>query len=67
MHSSSTTRAVCGNNSLTHAPDCPCRANLKSEPAIGSVAWLADIPVSRCPIRTDAGRSWPFIRLSIGL
>ena len=47
MQSSSTTPAVCGKSSLTHAPDLPCRANWKIEPASGKVAWLADIPVSR--------------------
>ncbi len=67
MQRSSTTREVQGNSSLTHVPACPCRAKRNSEPAIGRVAWLADIDVSRCPIRTDAGRSCPFIRLSIGL
>ena len=33
--SSSTTFAVCGSSSLTQAPDVPCRANLKIDPASG--------------------------------
>ncbi len=59
--------AVCGKSSLTHAPDWPWRPNLKIEPAMGKVAWLADIPVSRWPMRTDSGRSWPFIWFKRGL
>jgi hypothetical protein len=47
MHKSSTTFAVWGSNSLTHVPFCPCRLNLKIEPASGNVAWLPDMPVSR--------------------
>ena len=34
----STTLAVCGNNSLNHAPDWPCCANLKSDGAVGHEA-----------------------------
>ncbi len=33
--SSSAIFAVCGSSSLTHAPDCPCCANWKSDGAIG--------------------------------
>ena len=33
---SSTIFARCGNNSLTQAPPCPCRSNLKTDGAIGS-------------------------------
>ena len=29
--------------------------------------WNAVMPVSRCPMRTDAGSSWPFILRSSGL
>ena len=61
---SSTMPAVCGSSSLTQAPELPCLANLKIEPASGRVAWFADIPVNRWPILTDSGRSLPFKRLS---
>ena len=66
-HSSSAIREVHGSSSLIQAPPWPYCANLKGEPAMGSVAWLADMPVSRCPMRTLAGRSWPCISLSFGL
>src|SRR6266545_2478051 len=66
-HKSSTTFAVCGSNSLTHAPHRPCRAHLKIDPASGSDDWLADIVVSRCPMRTDAGNSCPFNSFNFGL
>ena len=66
-HRSSTTFAVCGSNSLTHAPDLPCCANLKMLPASGSDDWFDDIVVSRCPARTDAGSSCPFIAFNFGL
>ena len=51
-HSSSAIFAVHGISSLTVAPLLPCFANLKIEPASGSVAWFPDIPVSRWPMRT---------------
>jgi hypothetical protein len=66
-HKSSTIFAVCGSSSLTHAPDLPCCWNLNADPASGSDAWFADMPVSRCPMRTDAGSSWPFISFKRGL
>src|SRR4030095_1939382 len=66
-HRSSTTFAVWGSNSLTHAPHWPCRANLKIDPASGRDDWLADIVVSRCPMRTDPGNSWPFKSVKLGL
>ena len=66
-HRSSTIFAVWGSNSLTHAPLRPCCLNLNAEPASGSEAWLPDMPVSRCPMRTDAGSSWPFNSFSFGL
>ena len=42
-HRSSTIFAVCGSNSLTHAPLLPCCWNLNAEPASGSDAWFADM------------------------
>ncbi len=41
--------------SLSQAPDWPCWANLKSEPASGIDACWADMPVSRWPPRTSGG------------
>ena len=38
-----------------------------AEPTSGSVAWLPDMPVRRCPMRTDAGSSLPRMRSSSGL
>ena len=38
-----------------------------NEPANGSVAWFADMPVSRWPMRTLSGRSCPFILFKSGL
>ena len=67
MQSSSTIFAVCGSRSLTQAPDRPCCAKSNCDPAIGNERWNAVIPVSRCPIRTEAGNSWPFICRSVGL
>ena len=58
-HRSSTTPAVWGSSSLTGAPHLPCVANLNAEPASGSDAWKALMPVSRWPPRTDSGKSWP--------
>src|SRR6266540_30977 len=44
---SSTCRAVCGDSSESHAPERPCRSNLKTEDAVGKLDWYAVIPVSR--------------------
>jgi hypothetical protein len=66
-HRSSTTFAVWGNRSLTHAPDCPCCANLKFGGATGKVACVEVMPVNRCPIRIDAGSSEPRRSCSRGL
>ena len=65
--SSSTIFAVCGISSLTHAPDCPCCANWKSEGTMGNVACVAVMPVSRWPLRIESGRSVPFHFCSSGL
>ena len=46
-HRSSTTVAVCGSRSLTHAPDCPRRANANFDGTTGNVDCDADMPVSR--------------------
>jgi len=54
---SSTTPAVCGSSSLTHAPCCPCCANLKIEGAIGNRACPEVIVVIRWPLRIESGRS----------
>ena len=51
--------AVHGISSLTQAPDFPCCANLKIEGVTGNEACPEVIPVMRCPIRTEAGRSIP--------
>ena len=67
MQSSSTILAVWGIRSLTHVPDLPCRANSNWEPAMGNDRWNAVMPVRRCPMRTDAGSSSPFIFRSSGL
>ena len=49
--------ARCGAcSSLTQAPESPCRANSNWEPARGKDFWCAVMPVSRCPIRTEAGQ-----------
>mgnify|MGYP001150913148 CR=1 FL=1 len=49
--------AVCGNNSLTQRPHCPCWANLKIEGATGKRFCPEVIVVSRCPMRMEAGNS----------
>ena len=67
MQSSSTTFAVCGSSSLTQVPLRPWRANLKSDPASGSDDWLPDMPVSRCPCRTESGSCSPLRWFSSGL
>ena len=67
MDNSSTTWAMCGSNSLTHAPDLPCCAKLKREEATGSVLCPDVMPVMRCPMRTESGRSVPWYFFSLGL
>jgi len=60
-------KPVASATDLSHAPLPPCCANLNTEPAIGSCAWFADIPVSRCPWRTESGRDSPLRARSTGL
>ena len=59
MQRSSTTLAVCGSRSLTQVPFAPWRLNPNRDPASGSDAWLPDMPVSRCPWRTESGSCSP--------
>ena len=56
---SSAMLAVCGSNSLNQAPACPCCVNLNGDPTIGIDDWLPDMPVSRCPPRTESGNCSP--------
>ena len=64
---SSTIFAVCGSNSLTQAPDLPCCANWNFDGTTGKLDCVADIAVSRWPMRTDSGRSVPWKSVSRGL
>ena len=57
MAMSSAMRAVYGRSSEIQAPLCPCRLNSKTDGAIGKRACPDVIVVSRCPSRTDSGRS----------
>ncbi len=66
-HKSSATFAVYGSNSLSHAPDCPCCANLKIDGAIGKLVCPAVIAVNRWPFRIESGRSVPCVLASCGL
>ena len=67
MHRSSAIFAVHGSRSQIHAPAWPCRWNGKAEPASGSTAWFADIPVKRCPCRTESGKGCPCFSFKSGL
>ena len=67
MHRSSTILAVCGNRSLTQAPHWPCCWNGKIDGTSGNVDWPEVIVVSRWPMRTEAGSSWPRSSCSFGL
>ena len=67
MHISSATLAVLGRSSLIHCPLCPCCLNSKGEPTRGRLAWFPDIPVRRCPLRTESGSSLPVSSFNLGL
>ena len=54
---SSTSLAVHGSSSLTHAPLFPCCAHLNSDGATGNRAWPLVIVVMRWPIRIEPGSS----------
>ncbi len=54
---SSTMRAVYGKSSLTWVPARPWRAKRNFDGASGKRACPLDMVVSRCPMRTDSGRS----------
>jgi hypothetical protein len=62
----SATCAVCGKRSLTHRPARPYWRKPVNDPAIGRIAWLPLMPVSRWPPRTDFGRSSPWRCCSSG-
>ena len=53
MHSSSTIFAVCGNNSLTQAPDCPCCANANCESTTGKRVCVDVMPVIQSLLPLD--------------
>ena len=57
MAMSSTSFAVHGSKSLTHAPLRPCCANLKIEGATGNLACPLVIVVMRWPARIESGSS----------
>lgn len=59
--------AVWGNNSLMVMRPGPYSANLYFDAASGKRLCPALMPVSRCPLRTDAGKSCPHIVSSLGL
>ena len=63
----STILAVCGSNSLTHAPFWPCWANWNRDGTTGNVDCVDDIPVNRWPIRIDSGNSVLYLSTSRGL
>ena len=54
---SSTMPAVCGSNSLTQAPCCPCCRNLNLDGAMGNRFCPDVIVVIRWPLRIESGRS----------
>ncbi len=64
---SSTIVEMCGNSSLTHEPQCPCCANLKTDGAQGNRAWPEVIVVMRLPLRMLSGRSLSKNSASFGL
>jgi len=64
---SSTILAVCGRISDTQAPDLPCCWKEYADGATGKRFWPAVMPVTRWPLRTDAGRSWSKRFTSSGL
>ena len=66
-HNSSATLAVWDMISLTQAPDWPFCLNLKIEGAMGRLSWVAVIPVSRWPLRTESGSCWARRSSSPGL
>ena len=66
-HIWSTTFEVQGSSSQTHMPDRPCRANLNIDGAMGNRAWPEVMVVSRCPMRTDSGRSLSYQSFMTGL
>ena len=63
---SSTMPAVCGNSSDTHAPLCPCRANLRRVPS-NLVPWLLSMNANRLPAIRDSGTGCPFSSINRGL
>ncbi len=63
---SSTIFAVCGSSSLTHVPDCPCRAKPNCDRATGSSDWPI-VCATRCPMRTESGICVPWYWRSPGL
>src|SRR5207253_2904926 len=59
--------AVCGSSSLTQAPEWPRFSNENFDGTTGKLDCVADIPVSRWPLRIESGKSLPWKSLSRGL
>ena len=52
--------AVCGSSSLSQAPHWPCWANLNIDGDAREASSGREVmPVSRWPMRTESGSSWP--------